>query len=338
MIRSQRWPLVLATLMALAAGSACSSSSNSPAPPSASGAFPITIEHKFGSTEIPAAPERVVSVGYQDHDALIALGVTPVAVRYWFGDENDVIFPWAEDEAGGADPEILNMPDSINFEAIATLRPDLIVGVYSGMDSRDYELLSQIAPTVAQPPDYIDYGTPWDVQTLMIGRALGRADRAQELVDDVKAQFDAIRKEHPEWEGRSVMVVTPPGEGQFGTFASEDPRSRFFTSLGFEVPTRIDDLAGESFYAQISPERVDLLEADLLVWDQLSYFSGGRGAIEADPLLQQTDAMQQGRAIFLEGDLEYAFGFNTVLSLPFVLDGVEPMLEAALDGDPTTTS
>ncbi|MGH3940310.1 MAG: hypothetical protein ACRDTG_17090 [Pseudonocardiaceae bacterium] len=89
------------------------------------------INHKLGTTEIPAEPGRVPSIGYQDHDAIFALGVTPIAVRYWFGDESDVIYPWAEDEARNADPEILNMPDGINFEGIAALNPDLILGVGS---------------------------------------------------------------------------------------------------------------------------------------------------------------------------------------------------------------
>jgi iron complex transport system substrate-binding protein len=38
-------------------------------------AFPVTIEHKFGETTIDAEPERVVSIGYNEHDFLLALGV-----------------------------------------------------------------------------------------------------------------------------------------------------------------------------------------------------------------------------------------------------------------------
>ncbi|MGH3366891.1 MAG: iron-siderophore ABC transporter substrate-binding protein [Nocardioidaceae bacterium] len=331
-------PLTLVALVALVTAAACSSDGTSTAPSSASGSFPVSIEHKFGTTEISQEPQRVLSLGYQEHDVIFAFGVTPIAARYWFGDESDVIFPWAEDEAGGADPEILNMSDGINFEKIAALQPDLILGVYSGMTERDYELLSQIAPTVAQTGEYIDYGTPWDVQTLTVGRALGREDRARELVAAVETRFEALRREHPEFSERSVVVATPPADGPFGTFASEDPRARFFTSLGFQVPARIDELAGDSFYATISPERADLLDADLLVWDQLSYLPGGRAAIEANPLVQQLGATQEGRVIYLDGDLEYAFAFNTVLSLPFLLDGIEPMLEAATDGDPATTN
>ncbi len=48
--------------------------------------FPVTIAHKFGATEVPQRPERVLALGFQEQDALLALGVTPIAVRYWFGD------------------------------------------------------------------------------------------------------------------------------------------------------------------------------------------------------------------------------------------------------------
>jgi iron complex transport system substrate-binding protein len=45
------------------------------------------------------------------------------------------------------------------------------------MTARDYELLSQIAPTVAQTDRYIDYGAPWQEHTLTVGKAPGREDR-----------------------------------------------------------------------------------------------------------------------------------------------------------------
>ena len=65
----------------------------------------------------------------------------------------------------------------LNFEQIAALNPDLIVGVSSGMTEADYATLSAIAPTLAQPGEYIDYGMPWDVTTELIGKAVGTSDR-----------------------------------------------------------------------------------------------------------------------------------------------------------------
>ncbi len=288
-----------------------------------------TVEHKYGSTEIEGEVGRVVSIGYQEHDFLFALGVSPVAVRYWYGPEDDVIYPWAEDEAGDADPEILNMPEGLNFEAIAALEPDLIVGLYSGMTGDDYGTLSEIAPTVAQSDEYVDYGMPWQETTMMLGRVLGREGRAGELVAGLEGRLEEAREAHPEFEGKSLAIGTY-ADNSFGTFASQDPRSRFFTSLGFVIPEEFDELAGDSFFTDISAERVDLFDADILVWDQLSFAEGGREGVESEPLVAQLDVMREDRAVFLEGAVEDAFGWNTVLSIPFALDGIVPMLERAV--------
>lgn len=316
------------TVGACGGGSGTTAATDGDAPEEPRSAFPVTIEHKYGSTEIPREPTRVLSLGFQEHDAILALGVTPTAVRYWFGDKTDVIFPWAEDEAAGATPEILEMPyDNLNFEKIASLKPDLILGIYSGMTDKDYEMLSGIAPTVAQTDDYVDYGVPWQDMTRTVGRALGREDRANELVAALEGRFAALKAENKAFAGKKVAVATYSGAGSApGFFASEDPRSRFFTSLGFEVPAELDEIAGDQFFGTVSPERLDVLDTDVLVWDQLQYVDGGPAAIKSDPLVQQLAVMQQGRALFLEGDLENAFAFNSVLSLPFVLDRLVPML------------
>lgn len=298
----------------------------------ATDAFPVAIEHKYGSTVIADAPERVLSLGYNEHDAIFALGVEPIAVRYWYGDEDDAIFPWAEEAAGGANPPVLNMPHGeLNFEAIAALEPDLILGVYSGITEEEYETLSAIAPTVAQTGEYIDFGMPWQETTRLIGRALGRAERAEELVAEAEGLFDAARDAHPEWEGLSLVVATYRPDG-YGAFASQDLRSRFFTALGFEIPAEIDELAGDVFGADFSRERADLLDVDVLVWDQLNFVEGGRAVVEADPLLQQLDVTREGRVVFI-GEFEDAYAWNTVLSLPFALEGLVPPLELATDGD-----
>ncbi len=139
-----------------------------------------TVEHKHGSTEVPAVPERVVTVGLSDHDYVLALGFEPVGVTDWYGGYPHATWPWAQDELGDATPEVMpRNNDEFDFEKIAALEPDLIVGMYSGMTQDDYETLSEIAPTVAQSGEYPDYGMPWQATTRMAGRALGRRERAE---------------------------------------------------------------------------------------------------------------------------------------------------------------
>lgn len=333
---------ILAALGLGLLGAACGEEAGAGGPPArgeAASAFPVTIEHKFGSTLITEAPRRVVSLGFNEHDTIFALGVTPVAVRYWYGPKDDVIHPWAEQAAAGADPEILDMPE-LNYEAIAALQPDLILGVYAGIKPEEYERLSQIAPTVPQPGEFVDYGAPWQVAVRTAGKALGRSPRAEELVRDLETRFAEIRDEHPEFEGRSVLVATYGGD-KFGVFASEDPRTRFFRDLGFEAPPEIDRLAGDSFYVDLSLEQAHLLDRDLLVWDQLQFVEGGRRTVERMPLVRRLGAMREGRTVFLEGQVEEAFGWSTVLSIPYALEGVVSLLEDAVPADtraPTSTA
>lgn len=59
-------------------------------------------------------------------------------------------------------------------------------------------------------------------------------------------------------------------------------------------------------------------------------------AITGNPVVAGLQAMKEGRAVYMEGEMEAAFAFNSLLSLGFVLDEVVPLLEAATDGDPAT--
>src|SRR5690348_13786386 len=126
---------------------------------SPSNAFPVTIEHKYGSTTIEQPPERVVVVGLREQDALLALGVVPVATTEWFGKHPGAIFPWATDELGSAPkPTVLTNTDGTQIEKVAAQRPDLIIGIYSGLTQKEYDQLSKLAPVVAQPKGKVDYG------------------------------------------------------------------------------------------------------------------------------------------------------------------------------------
>ncbi|GAB4333449.1 MAG: hypothetical protein Kow00117_17380 [Phototrophicales bacterium] len=198
--------------------------------------FPIIIEHKFGQTVIESRPERIVVLGFTEQDPYFALGIEPVAIRYWYGPEDDAIFPWAEDEAGDADPVILNMPyGALNYEAILALEPDLISAVDAGITAEEYELLSQIAPTLAQYDTYIDFGMPWQETTRLIGTALGQADEAEALISELEAKLETVRQEHPEFQGKSIVVAYNT-TGTYGYYTAQDSRGRFFTKVRRKAP------------------------------------------------------------------------------------------------------
>ena len=295
-----------------------------------------TIKHKYGKTEVSGTPGRVVTVGFTDGDYVLALGVAPVAVREWFGEKPYATWPWARDELGGAEPEVLPSTE-LNFEGIAGLEPDLIVGVSSGMTGQEYSTLSEIAPTLPQSGEFVDFGVPWQEQTRAIGRALGRQDRAEGLVSDLESRFAAAREEHPEFEGASGVVVGLTVEGDSYTpspYGPQDVRGRFMSSLGFRIPEEISDLTGDAFFADLSRERLELIDADALVW--VTVAAESFEAVRDDPLYRRLDVARQGRDLFLEETLSGALSFGSVLSLPFALEELVPRLAAAVDGDPGT--
>lgn len=346
-LRSIR-PLVSALALLVAAALAgCGADSGSPssaaAKPAGSGdsagsdaAFPVTIEHKYGETTIEERPERVVTVGLTEQDALLALGVVPVGTTEWFGGYPGAIGPWAQDDLGNASkPTVLHDTDGIQFEQIAALRPQLILALYSGLSESDYEKLSAIAPTVAQPGEYADYGIPWQELTTKVGRAVGRADRAEQLVRETEALFAKARREHPEFDGASGLMATP-WQGIF-VYGKQDSRSYVLQSLGFELPDGVDAVVGESFGANLSKERTDLLDTDALVWI-VENAQRDKAKLHSDKLYGQLPVAEQGRDVYVVTGTDYgnAVSFVSVLSLPFVLESLVPQLEAAVDGDPGT--
>src|SRR5690349_8160346 len=130
---------LLAALVALAALVGCGSSDESSSRPSAdrsasaAGTFPARATHKFGTTTVPRRPERIVIVGVTEQDIVLALGYKPIATTEWYGKQPGAIWPWARKAMGNARPTVLDASDGLQFERIAALRPDLIIGTNAGM-------------------------------------------------------------------------------------------------------------------------------------------------------------------------------------------------------------
>lgn len=287
----------------------------------------MTIEHKYGETTLNAEPTRVVALGVTDQDPLLALGIEPVAVVNWRG---SAVHAWNEASFADTEPIELGDPASgIDFETVAAAEPDLILSLWSGITEADYATLAGIAPTIAQSGDFPDWGAPWDVNTRIVGLATGRVDEAEELIADVNESIATVAAAHPELHGQSITIAADFADGNLYITPPDDARYDLLGQLGMN--TAPAELAG---IEMLSFEEVEQLNAvDTVFWITLP-----DATIANDPVYTAQQIHTEGRDIFPSADSELglALTFGTVLSIPYTLEHLVPMLSAAVDRDPST--
>lgn len=294
------------------------------------GAFPVTVEHAFGETTIEEQPTRVVSVGVTEQDTLLQLGVVPVGVTEWYGEQPYATWPWAQELLGNAEPEVLTTSNGFEFEKIAALEPDLIIGTNAGITKKDYELLSAIAPTVTNVPESPGYFSSWQDQTLQIARALGREVDGQTLIDEVESAYAEVAADHPEWEGMTATFSQGgPYDGDLYVYP-DGLNTDFLTDLGFEITAGLEDFSPDGYQAQISAENVGRMDADVVVFATESEEQFEE--LQDFGTIGNLSAVEEGRAVYTDEVLAGAIYFLTPLSLEYVLEELTPMLEQATAG------
>jgi iron complex transport system substrate-binding protein len=323
--------LALLAVLALAAGCGSDDEPSAPAAEPAAAGFPATVEHKFGTTTVEAEPKRIAVVGLTEQDTVLALGHKPIATTEWYGEQPDAVWPWAQEALGDAKPTVLSVADGFEFEKIAKLAPDLIIGTNAGMKPDDYEKLSRIAPTISSAKGSTEYFSPWDKQVELIAQALGKPDEGRALVDRVKRRYADAAAEHPEFAGKTATFSQNGFYSGLIYVYPEGLNTEFLTYLGFEMNPKITALAdkpGEQ--VGISPERVDTLDADVIVF--ATEKPSDITELGKVPTFDHLGAVKEHRAVYTDATLAGALYFMTPLSLEYALDRLAPQLQSALDG------
>lgn len=324
--------LVLALLLAGSVAS-CRGSYDEPAagdPGSGDGEFPVTIKHTFGETTIPSEPQRIVTLGYSAQDIVYALGKTPVGMpRNTYGANDEGVMPWVEDYYDPEQTTLLDQSDGIPIEAIANLAPDVILAPYDGFYKREYEDLSEIAPTVAYPKG--PFQTPWQVSTKMVGQALGMEDEAQKLIEDTNAYLEQIADDHPEFVGKSLSV-TYMGSKSIDVYMPTVAMVQMLLDMGMVSSPGVEAMAeedgGKNFSLPLSWENVSDIDADVIVSfiDDLT-----EEQIITDKPTSGMAAFQKDAVVFMgEQGVVAAFVFPSVLSIPMAMDELVPAASDAV--------
>lgn len=275
--------------------------------------FPVEVKHALGSTVINTFPKRVVTIGWSGEDSLLALGVKPLAMpRYETFPSG--IFPWNEGKLSST-PTLLNF--GMDYEAIAALKPDLILGVYSGLTAISYRRLSSIAPTVAYRSG--PWRADWREQTTIIGEALGKKDEAEKLVEGADDYLVTLGKSYPELAGKTFTFGTFfPGSGNLVVYLPSDPRVAALRLMGLELSPGVEALGKQypdQFSTGVSLETLDSVDADIVI---LWFGDSARSSLETQPLFQALESVKRGSYVALEDPVEvWATSALSVLSIPY---------------------
>ncbi|WP_430332217.1 iron-siderophore ABC transporter substrate-binding protein [Rhodococcus sp. ACT016] len=317
-------------LSATALLASCSSTdSDATAASSSDGAFPVTIANTFGSTTIESEPQRIVTLGWNAEDIVYALGGTPVGMpKNSYGADENGVMPWLSDKFDASKTTLLDTTSSTPVEAIAALAPDAILAPYEGFDQAAYGQLSSLAPTVAYPGKA--WQTTWQDQTTLVGKAMGKADEATELIDGMNTMLAETAAAHPEFAGKTLSVINlDTTNGQVNVYKPTDPRVQVLTQLGFVDSPGVEKIATESdpdsFFASISAERINEVGADVVV-----VFVSDDAEASKNPTYTSLGAVKRGSAVPLS-DTKIVAGLSRtgVVATPWVLDQITPQLSEA---------
>ena len=284
-------------LVAALSVSACGGGAGStePAPAAAAGeAFPRTVEHAMGSTEIPARPERVVVLDTGELASVLSLGVTPVGAVTTA--VSDGFLSYLAEDAEEVD--VVGTIAEPDLEAIAALEPDLILS--NKVRHEDiYEQLAQIAPTVFAEK----VGAVWKENLLLDAEALGLEDEAQAAIGEYEAQAAAVGEELGAAAGTTVSTMRFV-EGAIRVYTAQSFIGTVMADIGLqhlqlptgEVPT----------FAELSPEQLTEADADIVLYSSYGPAEdSGEQAVVAGPLWSRLTAVAEERAYAVEDDVFY---------------------------------
>lgn len=318
-----------------ACGSPASEPASTPASSSASAAFPVTITSALGDAVIQTRPERVATWGWSAQDAVLALGVVPVAMPAYTYGGVDGVLPWdaeAITSLGGATPTLLKGGENgeVNVEEFVAAKPDVILAPYSGLTQDEFSELSKIAPVVAYPDK--PWATTWQDQTTIVGKALGLEAEAQQLITDTQTKVSALAAQYPDLKGKTFAYGANNEAEVLNLYRATDPRVQLLVELGMVLAPSVTDLDPKpgdgSYYFPLSFENLSKLDSDVLV----AYFGSQDEAdtFAKDPLVAAMPQVKQGRFSPIVGEsFVMASSAPTVLSIPWMLESYVPKLAAA---------
>jgi len=270
-----------------------------------------TVEHAMGKTEVCGQPQRVAVLNPHTLDIVLSLGAQPFAYA-----ESAVLNLQTFDQPAEQIPHLgryvttqpINVGDrkSPSLERLAQIQPDLILSE-DWLVEGQYDLLSQIAPTLLFSDIGPDGKQHWRYDIEGIAKALGRESQAEELLARYPEQIAAVREQLAPVVAAYPKVLVISSDNLTSTIyhPKESTTVYLLEEMGFEiVEPENSSLPGND--PQISMEVLPQVEADLIfvmVWSDDDLYDPQEKVKQQwaeNALLKQMPASEDGRVFFVD--------------------------------------
>jgi len=276
------------------------------------------VETERGEVEVPADPQRVVTVGWTLPPSMIDLGITPVAIDEGYFEAEvaqERSLPKRYVEAL-ADAERIGNYQTLSLEKVAAAKPDLIVTDAVGLDDKTLDQLADIAPLA-----HVSSEGGWLKSQERVAEVVNRVDEFTKLKSDFEAEADDIRDEHADvLEGTSWAVISGAPDEQWFVEGDATPASSLLGAVGAEFSDAVEP--GGYWDDPRSYETIDdLQDADAILYPTAP--DGGPNDLTA-PMLESPlfTALPAARA----GNV-FGFRHTAVTSAGWAADGLDEIDE-----------
>ncbi|PIG93620.1 ABC transporter substrate-binding protein [Gloeocapsopsis sp. IPPAS B-1203] len=267
------------------------------------------IAHAMGDTCVPLNPQRVVVWGGTELDPVLALGVKPIA-----GTPNVLTYvkeKLPSEQWQGI--EDISNPQGPNLERLLKLKPDLILGHKSRIE-QVYPQLSKIAPTV------LDGADDWKSTLRLFAEALGKTDKAQQVMDTYDARIKRFKAEMSNQLPFTISAIEVRADA-FVLSTKDSFAMSVIQEAGLSLPPALTQYTWRTW--TLSKERLYELESDALFlrsWGEVGkeqYKAQSQlEKLKTDPLWMQLQVVQQNK-VYEVGDYFQGAG---PITANFVLD------------------
>jgi iron complex transport system substrate-binding protein len=255
-------------------------------------AFPRTVEHAMGTTELPERPERVVVLDTGELDSVLSLGVIPVGAVTTA--VSDGFLSYLAD--GAEDVEVVGTIAEPDLEAIAALQPDLILSNKVRHEAL-FEQLSQVAPTVFAER----VGAVWKDNFRLAAEALGLEEEADEALGQYEARAAELGESLGNAEGTTVSAVRFV-DGLIRVYTPDSFLGTVLADVGLDQLTLPTDRTPA--FAEIGAEQLTSADAEIVLFSSYGAAEdSGETAVVAGPLWPRLSAVAEGRAHAVEDDV-----------------------------------